>query len=62
MYPKFQDRLHLQELRRFTLSLGMQRDSLLKFVKPMFQKNDEVYYSVSSLHGLLNNKTANQVY
>ena len=59
-YPRFRNKLHLQELRRFTISLGMQRDSLVKFVKPIGEKDDAVYYSVPSIIELLDNKTANQ--
>ncbi|KAL5266037.1 hypothetical protein ACHWQZ_G006630 [Mnemiopsis leidyi] len=60
-YPRFRDKLHLQELRRYTLSLGMQRDSLVKFLKPAINKDGDTYFSISSLNELLDNKTANQV-
>ena len=60
-YPRFRDKLHPQELRRYTLSLGMQRDSLVKFLKPAINKEGDAYFSISSLYELLDNKTANQV-
>ena len=62
VYPRFRDKLHLQELRRYTLSLGMQRDSLIKFLKPTVNKEGDAYFNISSIYELLDNKTANQVF
>ena len=60
-YPKSREKLHYQELRKFTLSIGMPRDALVKFITPSSKVDGDVYYSLASLHSMLDNKSANQV-